>query len=555
MLKPIARPENLVEVLAMPDQVLRLPFTDETAPGLVHRATPFAARSVLLGLPLAISAIVLFILVLAFRSDGQLTVSEMLLIAMTALLSGWEAISSANAVLGFMAPPRVLDAKQKSPLTVAILVTIRDEIAQDVIPTKLALLRSLQNNSQHRFLLHVLSDSTSVAHIEDERRLVRAAFPLPVFYHHRPLNTDFKSGNIRNWVEQQGATYDAFIVLDADSELDRHTALLLVDSLSSDPACGLIQTVPIVRFGATYWQYMQSLASRLYGELQGKGLSLWMGDEANYYGHNAIVRTEAFAASAGLPHLKGNGLWNGTILSHDFVEAALLRRAGWAVKLLPCDTGSYEQAPADVISHLKRDARWCLGNFQHSRILGSKGLHPVSRLHLFSGVFTYVSSAVWLVTLVLWGVLDVTQAGVGGALATAAFFLVVINLLLPRLLGAIHATAQRSTRRWSIVKSAVIETLFSSLIAPSLMMRRVMIIGQVLTNRRVVWEHQAKVSRNAPDYFILHMAEVLVGLGLIASVERGFLTFWFLPLAACLAITPVLSWFSALPKAASHTKN
>jgi membrane glycosyltransferase len=388
---------------------------------------------------------------------------------------------------------------------------------------------SLQHNSQHDFSLHVLSDSASTAHIEDERRLVHAALPLPVFYHNRSVNTDFKSGNIRNWIERQGAAYDAFIILDADSELDRATALLLADSLSSDPACGLIQTVPIIRSGCTNWQYMQSVASGSYGRLQGQGHCAWMGDEANYYGHNAIVRTTAFAASAGLPHIKGSGLWNGTILSHDFVEAALLCRAGWAVKLLPCAAGSYEQAPADVISHLKRDARWCLGNFQHSRILGAAGLHPVSRFHLLSGVFTYLSSAVWLATLVLWGALDLTQAGVGGVLTTAAFSLIIINLLLPRVLGVIYASVHSPVHRWSIAKDSLIETLFSSLIAPSLMLQRVMIILRLLINRSVTWAPHEKTGRSLPESCIFHTVEILVGLGLLACVERGFLTFWFLP--------------------------
>ena len=547
MMKHVARPQGSAEVLDMPDQVLRAPFTDAMAPGLAHRAVPLAARWVLFGLPLAFSAIVLAILVAAFRSDGQVTVSEAILIAMMALLSGWEALSTANAVLGFKVARTTLDGKQTSPLAIAILTTIRDENTQDVIPGKLGLLRSLQHNSQHHFSLHVLSDSTSVAHIDNERRIIRAALPLPVFYHNRPSNTDFKSGNIRNWVEKQGAAYDAFIMLDADSELDRSTAVLLADTLSSDPACGLIQTVPVVRSGNTYWQYMQSVASRLYGGLQGQGHSAWMGDEANYYGHNAIIRTRAFAASAGLPHLKGSGLWNGTILSHDFVEAALLRRAGWASRLLPTDAGSSEQAPMDVISHLKRDARWCLGNFQHSRILLTDGLHAVSRFHLISGILSYLSSAVWLGTLLLWAFLDNTRAGAGGILASSAFALMAANLLLPRFLGVIHATRHKPSRAWPNVKAAIAETLFLSLLAPALMLQRVKIIGGVIANRKLRWAPSEKSNRKFLDYFSFHWLEVLSGLGLLACFERGFLTPWFLPLAVCFVITPLMSWFAARP--------
>ncbi len=538
---------DAVEFLHMPDQLFHAPFIDKMAPVVARSAIPYSARMILFGWPLVFSVMIISILVLAFRSDGQLTFPEIVLIAMMALLSGWEALSTANAIIGFKVPQIIGSRREAQSLTVAILVTLRDEAAKDVISGKLGLLRSLHHTSNHRFSLHVLSDSRSAARIARERQLVRAALPLPVSYHNRSENIDFKSGNIRNWVETQGWAFDAYIILDADSELDPATALTLADSLSSDPACGLIQTVPVVLPGSTCWQRMQSVASRLYGRLQGRGLSVWMGNEANYYGHNAIVRTKAFAACAGLPHLKGRGLWNGTILSHDFVEAALLRRAGWSVRLLQTETGSYEQAPSDVISYLKRDARWCLGNFQHTRILNASGLHAISRFHLLSGVFTYLSSVVWLATLFLWGALDVTQTGVGGMFATSAVVLVATNLLLPRVLGVIQAMAREPGLGRTMAKAALIETVFSSLVAPSLMVQRVLIIGQVLTNRRITWEPHEKASRGFPDYCIFHVVEVLVSFGLLACIERGFLTVWFLPLAVCFAMTPFLSWLSARP--------
>ncbi len=547
MLKRVQFEQVSPATLLMPDQDLHAPFEDISAPGLGHRIVPTTARRLLFVLPLVFSAIVAAILVTAFRSDGQLTLSETVLIALMALLSGWEAIPSANAIIGLIVAQRPQSPGPEEKLTIAILATIRDENANDVIAGKLKLLRSLQHNSHHRFALHVLSDSCLPPNVKDERQLIAAEYPLPVFHHHRSFNTDFKSGNIRDWIGRHGAAYDAFIILDADSEMDHHTAVALARSLASDPACGLIQTVPSVLPGNTRWQNMQSIASRYYGELQGHGLSAWMGDGANYYGHNAIIRTQAFATCAGLPHLEGRGLWNGTILSHDFVEAALLRRAGWAVRLMPTTTGSFEQAPTDIISHLKRDARWCLGNFQHGRILQSAGLHPLSRFHMVSGIFTYLSSAVWLATLVLWGLLDHTQTGAGGNLAASTFALIAINLLLPRILGVVYATRPKPYLRWTVVTSAIAETLFSSLFAPSLMLQRVKIIGSTLANRKPSWAAFEKTNRSLVDHCAFHGLEVLSGLGLLALVERGFLTFWFLPLAVCLVITPLLSWFSARP--------
>lgn len=545
MRKLLALQKDSAETLRMPDQVLGARFTDQAAPGFSGRAIPQVARLVLFGLPLAFSIIVASILAAAFRTDGQLSLVEASLVALMALLSGWEAFPTANALIGFNTALKPLHIEVQSSLTIAILATIRGENALDVIPGKLNLLRTLQHGSNHSFALHVLSDSPTLVQVEDERRLVRAAFPLPVFYHHRPVNTDYKSGNVRNWINRHGAVYDAFIILDADSELNHNTALALANSLAADPACGLIQTVPAVLPGGTHWQRMQAVASRVYGGLQGRGLSAWMGDEANYFGHNAIIRTKAFAACAGLPHLEGRGLWNGTILSHDFVEAALLRRAGWAVRLLATETGSFEQAPADVISHLKRDVRWCLGNFQHSRILGAAGLHPMSRFHLFGGIFTYLSSVVWLATIVLWALLENIQSFVGGNLAASAFALIVANLLLPRILGVLYVTRHKPSSKWAVVKSAITETLFSSLFAPSMMLQRVKIIGSVLANRKLSWAPFEKTNRSLVDYCAFNGFEVLSGLGLLALVERGFLTLWFLPLAVCLAFTPLLSWFSA----------
>ena len=545
------------ETLLMPDQDFNTPFVDENAPGLDRRYIPRTMRRMLLGVPLLFSFSIAAMLVTAFHHDGQLTAVEVILIVLMTLLAGWEAIPSANAIIGFSSAKKVPPCETKNKLNVAILATIRDECARDVIAGKLNLLQSLQQSLRHSFDLHVLSDSSTPTHVADEKRLVAAAFPVPIYYHHRTLNVDFKSGNIRNWISKYGASYDAFIVLDADSELDFKTATRLADELAADPACGLIQTVPVVRLGHTRWQGLQSFGSRIYGELQGQGFAAWMGDTANYYGHNAIIRTKAFATCAGLPHITGRGLWNGCILSHDFVEAALLRRAGWAVKLLPGSSGSFEQAPTDMIAHLKRDARWCLGNFQHSRILWSAGLDAVSRFHLLSGIFTYVSSAVWLVTLFLWVLHDGARTDINGVLAAAMFVLIAANIMLPRLVGVLYATRNQPSLKWAIVRAAILEMILSSMIAPSLMLQRVRIIGSVFANQKLHWPPLEKTSRSLVDYFSFHALEVLLGLGLLAAVEHAFLTYWFTPIAICLVFTPLLSWRAGqgLPAVAHENLN
>jgi membrane glycosyltransferase len=555
MMRQAAHRDVVVEGIAMPDQALHLPFTDVATPGLSHRRVPYAARATVLFVVITFAAVIFATLTLAFHNDSQLSLIELCLITLITLLAGWEAVSTATAVLGFLTPQHPTESVAGSFLTVALLVTMRDEPAQAVLPKQIALLRSLQNQTGHRFSLHVLSDSRVSTLIEDERRLVRLAQPLPVFYRNRKVNTDFKAGNIRDWIETNGGAYDAIITLDADSELDDQTALILANSLARDPACGLIQTLPLVQSGQTLWQNMQSIASDICSGLQGRGLAAWMGDEANYFGHNAIIRTKAFAASAGLPHITRRGLWRGPIISHDFVEAALMRRAGWSVRFLPISSGSYEQAPQDMIAHLKRDARWCLGNFQHSRLIRSAGLHSLSRLHLLNGIFSYLSSAVWLAVILLWATLDATQSGVGGTLATAAFLLIGFNLLLPRVLGSVDALRFRRAKALSIISAVVVETVFSSLLAPALLLQRVKIIMLTFLRRELLWPAPDKTDRSFLDYWAFHASEFVLGLGLLACVERQFLSPWFLPLAICFGVTPLLSYFSAQPARSSHTKN
>ena len=175
---------------------------------------------------------------------------------------------------------------------------------------------------------------------------------------------------------------------------------------SSSPAAwrrtrrlGILQTSPQLIGGATPLGRVQQFASRVYGPVLARGLRAWFGNAGNYWGHNAIIRTRAFAECAGLPELPGKPPFGGLILSHDFVEAAFVRRGGYAVRMADDLAGSYEHAPPNLIELAARDRRWCQGNLQHIRLLGTAGLHPLSRLHLFMGVMSYLASPLWLLFL------------------------------------------------------------------------------------------------------------------------------------------------------------
>ena len=205
-----------------------------------------------------------------------------------------------------------------------------------------------------------------------------------MFYRRREKNTSRKAGNIADFVSRWGGAYKHMVVLDADSLMSGRTIVRLAAAMEADPDAGVIQTLPLVINRNTLFARVQQFAARIYGPVIAVGLSEWMGHDGNYWGHNAIIRTEAFAAHCGLPDLRGRPPWGGHIMSHDFVEAALMRRAGYAVYMLPTLGGSYEESPPSLIDLSTRDRRWCQGNLQHIRILFGKGFHWASRQHFLT---------------------------------------------------------------------------------------------------------------------------------------------------------------------------
>ncbi len=197
-----------------------------------------------------------------------------------------------------------------------------------------------------------------------------------------------------------GGRYDHMIVLDADSHMEADTLIVLARAMAADPSAGIIQTLPLLHNQWTPFARMMQFAGRVYGPIIAAGLNAWHGRDGNYWGHNAIIRTRAFAEAAGLPELPGRKPFGGHILSHDFIEAALLRRAGWRVYMLPALGGSYEQTPPTLTDLAVRDRRWAQGNLQHMKIVGAKGLHWASRVHLLQGIMSYLASPLWLLLLI-----------------------------------------------------------------------------------------------------------------------------------------------------------
>lgn len=549
--------------LAMPDQDLSTAFTDGTAPGIRSDYGTLALRATVLLAPLCVTLALGWEGLAWFALDGSLSAAEALLAAVSVFAFYWVALSVVSAVLGLFWQPRP-QAQALHGVTVAVLLPMYGEPASTTIGNAVALLGGLSGKSRHRFSLHILSDTRSASDARQEEAVVasvRLAQPgLPIHYRRRAANTDYKSGNIRDWVTKRGHQHEAMLILDADSVMGPQTVLRMADKLATEPGLGLIQTVPRVLPGQTLWQRLQSFASEVYGTNLGRGFALWTGTAGNFLGHNALVRTRAFAASAGLPHLPGKAPRGGVIMSHDFVEAALIRRAGWGVQMLPEAADSFEDTPETLLGYLRRDRRWCQGNMQHLRLLAVPGLHPVSRFHLLQGAMAYLASVWWLALLVLWAL-----PGQGGTLpdffASSPFMpnwpdlppvtqgalaaIVTLMLLGPKLLGiAAHIRDRGIDLRQvpGFAASVLFEIVLSILIAPALMVHQVRAVLRTLAGFDGGWMPHLTERPGLRTLARFHGTETVLGIGLLVLAAFGHLTPWLLLVAVSLTLTIPLSW-------------
>jgi membrane glycosyltransferase len=549
--------------LAMPDQDLAAPFADPAAPGLRSGTGTGILRIITLTVPLGVTLAFGWVGLGWFAVNGHLTVVEVAVVAVTVFAFYWVALSVASAILGLMWRPRAQD-RPRQTVSVAILLPMYGESAEETVGHAVSLLAGLAGKSRHSFSLHVLSDTRSAPAVLIEEATIAATrmrYPfLAIGYRRRTVNTDYKSGNIRDWVRAQGGDHDLMLILDADSVMGPETVLRMVDAMAAEPGLGLIQTIPRILPGQTVWQRFQAFASEVYGTNLGRGFALWTGVDGNFLGHNALVRTSAFAACAGLPHLPGRAPRGGVILSHDFVEAALIRRAGWGVRMLPEATESFEDTPGTLLGYLRRDRRWCQGNMQHLRLIAVPGLHPVSRFHLLQGAMAYLASVWWLVLLVLWAL-----PGEGGALpdvfrnsplmpvwpdlppVNQAVLMLSVGLMLigPKLLGVVAHLRDRGIRPRLLpgfIASVLAEIALSVLIAPAMMVHQVRAVMRTLAGFDGGWMPHLSDRPGLGTLVRFHATETVLGVTILGLTSLGHLTPWLFPVAVSLCLTIPLSW-------------
>ena len=523
---------------------------------------------------IAVTAALVWGLSTVFATDG-IGSFEYALLTLIGVTFVWVSLAVSTVVIGLISRTAPTTPVQPpKPLDVAVLVPIYNENVSDVFGNAAAMLQDLsRQHSPHRYALYILSDTrdAEIAAAEQVAYLhlsQQAPNGFAVHYRRRSDNRGKKVGNLADWITGWGAGHDAMLVLDADSLMSGATITHMADALSADPDAGLIQSYPQLIGARSLYGRLQQFSNVAYGWLLAEGLATWTRTEGNYWGHNAIIRTRAFAESAGLPQLSGARL----ILSHDFVEASLLRRAGWTVRFLPRLSGSFEETPGTLIDYIIRDQRWCRGNLQHLRLLGAKGLHPVSRFHLFQGAAAYLMSPAWFVLLVFWALLGrdaetnvIRYFNEANPLfpnwppemthINSAVFLVIMYsiLMAPKLTAAtVIACYPKAARlyggRLAFVRAFLVEVALSIAYAPILMVQQSRAVLRGLFRRDNGWAPQARDAQQHSLRTLLAFHWVETGLGglLVLGMASGLVSLWLLPIAVSLLCAVPLSALSAV---------
>ncbi|GGK28733.1 glucans biosynthesis glucosyltransferase MdoH [Salinarimonas ramus] len=568
--------------LAMPVQDLgRVP--PRRGPLVATHAT-YAARAAAVVLAVVI-AVFLTREMHAVLSVAKLTAIEIVMLALFATTIAWIAFAFSLAVLGTgalvyrrLVKRHFLSPRSKPSTRTAILLPTYNEDPARVFATAVATAESLADADVHEaYDVFVLSDTTDpdVWLAEEAAFLAIRAARRPrarIFYRRRMKNVERKAGNVADWVRRFGGAYPAFIVFDADSVMTPRTLVRMTLALERRPELGLLQTVPLLVGRWSLFARLQQFAARVYGPVMATGLAVFSGDAGNYWGHNAIIRTRAFAECAGLPHLRGTAPFGGPVMSHDFVEAALMRRAGWAIEIDASLSGSWEESPPSLVDLAERDRRWCQGNLQHANVLGAKGLHPVSRTHLVIGILSYLSAPLWLAFL-LSGLMLALQAHfvrpdyfaadfllfptwpvIDSERALGLFATTMAVLLLPKLFGLLVAMISGPVRRGlggplRATGGVVLETLVSALLAPVMMALQSAAVFQILAGRDAGWKAQRRDDGSVPWSEIAkrHRWHTALGvaLGVAAFAVSPAVFLWMSPAVVGLVLAIPLSGLTA----------
>ena len=513
-------------------------------------------------------------------TDSEL-VTKFLMVLLFVLTFGWIALFFWSSLFGFFElmrkakVPGIRWVPADTPLTskTAVLMPVYNEQPTFVMANLLSMAQDLAKTGQGKaFDIFILSDTTNPKFwVAEEKMWLEAQKLLPpeikLYYRRRAKNVARKSGNIEDFCNRWGAEYDYMIVLDADSLLAGKTMVKMVQLMQANEHTGIIQAPPQCINKKSWFARMQQFAGKVYGPIVSAGLAYWQVGDSNYWGHNAIIRVKAFMQCCGLPVLKGRKPFGGHILSHDFVEAALISRGGWSAWLLPELKGSYEECPPTMIDFAIRDRRWCQGNMQHMKVLISKGLHPVSRIHFIIGIMSYLSSPLWLSFLLVglaialgreffppvyfsetrslfpdWPIFD--------KVGTISLFIIsMVMLVLPKFMGLIIYYRQEKRASKGALKSTLLEIVCSALTAPIMMMFQSKFVWDIFAGKDSGWNTQNRddAATSFKTAFSRHIWHTVLGIvtTLVVWFYAHELFWWMLPITLGLMLSIPISMLTS----------
>ncbi len=518
--------------------------------------------------------------------DG-ITGAEITLLVLFVILFSQVAIGFCTALAGFYVINRggdnnriaaTIEPGEDVPLaSTAVVMPVFNEDVSRVFEGLRVVYRSLEETKKlEPFDFFILSDSNKPSQwIEEEVAWAELCKQVGgfgrIFYRKRLNQINKKAGNVADFLRRWGKNYRYMVVLDADSIMTGRALVQLVAMMEKNPTVGIIQTAPRIVNGETLYARVQSFANRVYSPLFLAGLNYWQQHEGNYWGHNAIIRVLPFMEHCALPDLPGSEPFGGRILSHDFVEAALMRRAGWGVWLDAEVDGTYEEGPPTLIDSAKRDRRWCQGNMQHAWLLTARGFRPANRFHLFMGVMAYLSSPLWLLFMFLSTITAFDQAtsltgthprpqdytSVFGyeievPEAFSLFIFTMLLLFLPKIVSIVAMLGRREEverfgGRVRFVLSGLAEMATSTLLAPINMVFNTKFVLFTLLGQGVSWVPQKRgADEDGTDWreaILTHGPHTVFGLvwGVSAAILIPEFFWWLSPVIAGLVLSIPLS--------------
>lgn len=496
-------------------------------------------------------AAVLWLAAVAVRPTSAGAIAFLVLFTVTL---PWSVLGLWNAVIGFLimrlcrdpaaaVNPLIARIRGDEPVTAstAILMCIRNESPDQVVRNLQPLLEHLaQAQAAPHFAVYLLSDSSDPDIIAAENArfetfIARWSGIIPVTYRRRAVNTAFKAGNIRDFCDRWGHLHTYALTLDADSFMPADAVLRLVRIMQANPKLGILQTLilgmPSISPFARLFQFGMRLGMRSYT----LGATWWQGDCGPYWGHNAIIRLEPFIVHCHLPTLPGKGPLAGPILSHDQVEAVLMRRAGYEVRVLVQEGESFEENPPTLMEFTRRDLRWCQGNMQYWQLLTLPGLKPVSRFQLLFAIQMYLGSPAWMAMtamgMVLLALSDAptgpympVEAGAGAAL----FAIMLLMTFAPKIASIIDVLLRPQMRRSFsgaivFILNVLAETVFMALLSPIIALSHTIFMTRLFIIRRPIgWGGQLRESHAVPWALALKKfwPQMLAGITVIAVVAH-----------------------------------